>query len=122
MVRERGSRRLFWLLILTAAVYLVVNLAPPWFGYRMLRFEVEDDARNAHLYTDDQILENIIGAAYIWEVSLAEDNIEIERGDGKIEIAVYYDVDVIFLNRYTKTFHYDIYAVEPLRVNDKTPF
>lgn len=122
MVRERGSRRLFWLLILTAAVYLVVNLAPPWFSYRMLRFEVEDDARNAHLYTDDQILENIIGAAYIWEVSLAEDNIEIERGDGKIEIAVYYDVDVIFLNRYTKTFHYDIYAAELLRVNDKTPF
>ncbi len=122
MSRHSRSRRLLWLLVLVSAVYLVVNLAPPWFSYRMVRYEVENDARNAHLYTDDQILEHILEAAYIWGVSLTEDNVEIARGFAKIEIEVDYDVDVNFLNRYIKTFHYGIYAVEPLRANDKIPF
>jgi hypothetical protein len=116
MARGGGFRRLFWIFFLASAVYLGIKLVPPWFSYRMLSYEVEEEAKIARSYTNDEILAHILESSSYWNISLTEDNIEIERDEGKIEITVYYDVNVNFLNRFNKLFHYDIYAAKPLRV------
>ncbi len=106
---------LFWLLFLAIAVYLGVKLVPPFVSHYMLSYEVESEAKNAHFYKDETLKDHIYEKALSWSVPIKRDDIKITRWTREIEINIDYKRTIVFLNRYKKTFYYNIHVLEPLK-------
>ena len=118
MAKGISFRRLFWILFLGIAVYTGLKVVPPWAGYLLLTYEVRSEAKSAHHYTDDEILDSIISAAATWGVILGEEDIILTRDDVYIEISVAYSVTIQFFGRYSKTYWYEVYEHRRLRTTD----
>ncbi len=110
-----SRKALFWLLFLGAALYLGVKLVPPVVSHYMLKYEVESEAKNAHFYKDETLRNRIFEKAMSWSVPIKRDDIKITRWTREIEISINYARTIVFLNRYKKTFVYNIRVVKPLK-------
>lgn len=108
-------KALVWILIISSALYSAYKFAPPYFGYLMLKTEVEDEAKNAHMYTDRALERRIFQKASVWSVPIDEQNLEIVRNTSYINISVHYTVDLNFFDRYHKELKYRIEVQEPLK-------
>ena len=108
-------RALFWLLFLASGFYGAYMLIPPYAGFYMLRTEVEEEARTAHMYTDAALANRITTKAAVWSVNLGPDNLVIERGVDQIRITADYTVDLNFFNRYHRELDYHIDVRQPLK-------
>lgn len=114
---QRGSvsfKALFWVLFLSSALYGAYKLAPPYFSYYMIKTDVEDEAQNAHMYTDAALERRIIQKAEIWSVPLGSENVSIDR-DSTIRIYVHYNVVLEFFGGYTRVLEYRISVEKPLK-------
>lgn len=111
---------LFWIVLLAALSYGAYKFAPPYFGYYMLKYDVEEEARYAHMYDDQKLAERITRKAATWSVPLKEDSLFIERGAEDIVITVHYTVGLDFFDRYGHTIAYDIAVREPLKDKEKS--
>ena len=89
--------------------------APPYFGYLILKTDVEEEAKVAHMYTDEELAGHIIKKASAWSIPLSEENLLIEREAEDITISVHYRKELDFFNQYSKTLVYDIKVHKPLR-------
>lgn len=81
----------------------------------MLKTDVEDEAKIAHMYTDEALVKHILQKAEVWSIPIGTDNIEIIRDRSDITIAVHYTVTLNFLDRYTREINYEILIKEPLK-------
>ncbi|MBW7956601.1 MAG: hypothetical protein H3C68_01800 [Deltaproteobacteria bacterium] len=108
-------RALFWITLLSSFAYGVYKLAPPYIGYMMLKSDVGEEAKFAHMHTDEALAEHILAKAAAWDLPLDETGLVIERGRENIYIYAEYTVVVNFLNRYEKEFFYNIEVQRPLK-------
>jgi hypothetical protein len=109
-----GLRALFWIVFLSSSIYAAYKIAPPYFSYQMMYYEVRSEAENARHYTNEEIKKRILKKAEDWSIPLKRHNIIIERRTRVIDISMEWDVDIVFLVRYKRTFHYDISVREVL--------
>jgi hypothetical protein len=112
-------RALFWILFLVASVYGAYKVVPPYAGFYMLKIEVEDEARIAHMYTDEALASRITGKAANWSIPLSPENLEIIRDSDEIRITVDYTVTLNFFDRYSRELVYNIDVREPLKVSGR---
>lgn len=108
-------RALFWIILLSSFGYGMYKLAPPYIGYRMLKTDIGEEAKIAHMHTDKALAERILAKAEAWAVPLDETGLYIDRGQDGIYIYANYTVVVNFLNRYEKELFYDIEVQRPLK-------
>ncbi|OGP13782.1 MAG: hypothetical protein A2052_08880 [Deltaproteobacteria bacterium GWA2_54_12] len=121
-VKEAGFisvRALFWLLFLAVSFYGAYMFVPPYVGFYMLKTEVEEEARVAHMYTDEALESRITGKAAAWSIPLGPENLEIIRGRYQIRITVDYTVTLNFLDRYDRELVYNIDVSEPLKASGR---
>ena len=108
-------KALFWILFLAAVSYGAYKFAPPYFGYIMLRTDVGEEAKVAHMYNDERLAGRILKKAAVWSIPLGEEHVLIQRGREDIRIAVSYSVVLDFFGRYEKELFYDIEVEKPLK-------
>lgn len=113
-------KNLFWLVILFLAAYGGYMFIPPSFSYYMMKSEVENEVKTAHMYSDDRILARIKDKAKSWSIDLEDENIEITREYENIGIRVRYKKKLVFFNKYKKVLVYDIRANKPLKTGETT--
>ena len=106
---------LFWVMLIVAAVYIGIKFAPPYITYYMINTEVANDADNAHLYTDEQIVKYIMIRVKEFGLPIEEKDIIVDRRDSEIEVSLRYKIDVNFFDRYTRTLYFNIDAVRLIR-------
>ncbi len=81
----------------------------------MLKTEVEDEARNAHMYADETLARRILMKAQTWDVPIERDDLEIVRGRDFVNITIRYSVTMDFFGQYTKVQKFNIEVDEPLK-------
>lgn len=108
-------KALFWLSFLGLSIYGAWVVAPPWLAFWMLKTEVEDEAKIAHMYTNQALQKRILMKAHAWNVPITEDNLEIVRGRDFISIQVDYNVTFVFFNSYEKEQRFFIDVSKPLK-------
>src|SRR3989337_2680160 len=109
-----GIKGLFWILVFGLAIYTGFKVAPPYFTYRMMRYEVNAEAQNAMVYNDNEISKHLLEKADYWSIPLKEENIEIVRGLDEIEVSLSYTVHLNFFNRYKRDLNFNIYKKAPI--------
>ena len=112
---KASIRTVFWIVFIGAALYAGFLIGVPHVTNKMLDYEVENAAKNAAYYRDDEILKNILEKAHYWYIPIDKDNVRIERTKKDIVIEVKYEIIVDFFNRYQKTLYFDVYAYEPIK-------
>lgn len=90
-------------------------LIPPYAGFYMLKTEVEEEAKTAHMYTDAALADRITMKAAAWSIDLGPDKLLIERGMEHITIAVDYTVGLDFFGGYHRELAYHIEVRRPLK-------
>lgn len=106
---------LVWILILAVAGYAAYKFAPPYVSHYMLKTEVENEAKVAHMYTDDLIVKHILKKAVSWRVPIEVEDIYVERSGSYINVSIDY-IDVVDLvGGYTKELQFSIRVEEPLK-------
>ena len=117
-LNQRGAvsyKTLFWILVLFSVVYVGYKFVPPTVSYYMLKTDVEEEAKLAHVYNDRKLAERILKKASAWSVPIREEDIIIKRGLEKISISIRYTEKVNLFNQYTKVLHYNIVVEKPLK-------
>lgn len=89
----------------------------PEFSNYMLRMGVEEEAKNAHIYSDEKIVARIMEKAQAWSLPLEREGISIERGDENIKITVRYRVvvNLAWFGGYKRGLSYRIDVVKPVK-------
>ncbi|CAG1065167.1 hypothetical protein BAC1_00745 [uncultured bacterium] len=108
-------RALFWILFLSAGIYAAYMFVPPYAGFYMLKTEVEEEVRVAHMYTDEVLAKRITGKAASWSIELSPQELQIYRGSDDIRIIVDYTVTLDFFDRYSRELVYHIDVNGPLK-------
>lgn len=115
---SRGAASLgtiVWILLLAASVYGAAKFVPPYVSYYMLKTDVENEAKVAHMYTDQSIASRLLKKAVSWSVPIGQEDIEIIRGTGDIAISIEYIETVSFPGGYSKDLPFSISVEEPLK-------
>ncbi|MFQ5736142.1 MAG: hypothetical protein ACE5GY_04675 [Thermodesulfobacteriota bacterium] len=115
---DRGAvslKALIWIIIIFSALYAAYKFVPPAVGFYMIKTEVEDETKIAHMYNDRELTGRIMKKAELWDVPLDRDNIEIDRRRSSISISVQYSVTLSFIGGYTMVKDYDIEVTRPLK-------
>ena len=112
---KASIRTVFWIVFLGAAVYAGFLIGVPHVTNKMLDYEVENAAKNAAHYRDEEILKNVLEKAHFWYIPIDKDNVRIERTKEDIVIEIKYEVIVDFFGKYQQTLYFDIYAYEPIK-------
>jgi len=115
---ERGAvspRFLVWALIILAALYGGYKFVRPTFSYYMLSTDVKEEAKLAHMYTNESLRRRIIEKARTWDVPLRPEDVVIDRGIRDITIRVFYTDRIEFFGRYRKVLKRRISVTVPLK-------
>ncbi|MBI1911564.1 MAG: hypothetical protein HYS21_06145 [Deltaproteobacteria bacterium] len=108
-------KALFWIFVLGSGIYGAYKFVPPYFTYYMLRTDVSNEAKIAHMYTDDALERRILQKANAWSIPLESENLEIERDAYDISINVHYTETLNFFNKYSKDLEFSIEVQKPLK-------
>jgi len=108
-------KTLVWVVVIFLALYSAYQFVHPTFSYYMMRTDVEDEAKLAHMYSDRTILNRILKKAEVWNVPLTEENVEIKRGLRNIVITVTYTDRLKFFGRWKKDLNRRIEVNMPLK-------
>ncbi len=104
-----------WILLLATSVYGASKFAPPYVSYYMLKTDVENEAKVAHMYMDQSIASRLLKKAVSWSVPIVQEDIEIQRGTEDITISIEYVETVDFPGGYSKDLAFSIHVEEPLK-------
>lgn len=116
-LNNRGSinfRVIFWILFLAAAGYAGYMIAPPYAVYYMFKTEVEAEAKTAHMYSNEKMLDRLMAKVEYWKVPIERDDIKISRIDNEVFITVHYEVTLNLPGGNSRTLYYDINVTKPL--------
>ncbi|MBI2411617.1 MAG: hypothetical protein HYV24_00195 [Deltaproteobacteria bacterium] len=108
-------KTLFWVSFFGLSIYGAWVVAPPWLAFWMLKTEIEDEAKIAHMYSNQALQKRILTKAHAWSVPINEDNLEIVRGRDFISIQADYTVTFTFFNSYEKQQRFYIDVSKPLK-------
>ncbi|MEK7774078.1 MAG: hypothetical protein AAB307_06985 [Deltaproteobacteria bacterium] len=83
----------------------------------MLRVGADEEAKNAHMYSDDQLAEHIMEKAGDWSIPLQRQDIGVERGETGIKITASYHVivNLELLGNYKHRLNYRIEVSKPIK-------
>ncbi len=119
MLRDSAGRislrALIWIIVLSSALYSGYKLSYPYFSYYMLKTDVEEELKLAHMYKDSTLRARIARKAAAWSVPITADDVKISRDLDKLTISVNYSETIIFLGRYKKKLVFSIKASGPVR-------
>lgn len=104
-----------WILLLAASVYAAYKFVPPYVSYYMLKTDVENEAKVAHMYMDQSIASRLLKKAVSWSVPIEQEDIEIARSGAEITVAIEYVETVDFPGGYVKELQFSIHVEEPLK-------
>ncbi|MBI5588700.1 MAG: hypothetical protein HY889_10105 [Deltaproteobacteria bacterium] len=108
-------KALFWTLFFVSAFYGAYKFAPPYFSFYMLKTDVEEEAKIAHMYDDNALEKRILQKARTWSIPLEHENIEIVRGKEDISISVRYTDTLDFVGGYTREIPHEIIVEKTLK-------
>jgi hypothetical protein len=117
-LNQRGEGRvktLAWLLALSLLAYFAYLLLPMSVSYIMLRTDIGNEVKVAHMYSDEALTMRIIEKAGQWSVDLEEGDILISRGASEISIKVGYEEEINVFGVYKKPVRWTIEATGPLK-------
>ena len=115
---NRGAisiRGLFWTLVIASSLYAAYKFLPPAVTFYMMKTEVEEEAKIAHMHDDVALAARIIEKANIWSAPIARQNIEIRRHRSSISISVNYTITISFFGRWKRVQDYSIFVEKPLK-------
>lgn len=113
-------KALVWILVIASSLYAAYKFVPPYVAFYMLRTEVENEAKIAHMYGDEALAGRILKKAEIWSVPIGVDDIEIARGRTTIGIHIHYAMNMDFFGRWNRVQEFDIAVEEPLKETGRT--
>jgi hypothetical protein len=97
VVKERGGRVslgcLFTLLLLTAALYFAVNVGEVFWRYYRYRDAMQQEARFAHMRTDQAIARRLTSVADSLGLPDAAEQVAIRRDAGRRRVTIAADYD-----------------------------
>ncbi len=99
----------------TVALYVGYMVVPPSFSYIMMRTEVEDEASNAYMYSNEALTNRLLEKAALWSIPMDRRNITIKRWSNEIDVEVNYKVTLDFAGLYQKDINYSISTTKPLK-------
>jgi len=108
-------KALIWIIILSSALYSGYKLSFPYFSYYMLKTDVGEELKLAHMYTDASLRRRIAKKAKAWSVPITADDVFISYDFDKITIRIRYSETITFLGRYKKKFIFKIDATGPMK-------
>lgn len=108
-------KALIWAVVLFLASYSGYKYLLPTFSYYMLKTDVTEEAKLAHMYTDETLRRRILTKAGSWNIPITAEDIEISRGLRNIAIKIHYSKTIIFFGRYKKRLDYRIETMKPLK-------
>jgi hypothetical protein len=87
---------IFSLVLLGAAVFVGVQVGPPYFAYKSLEADVSTEVSRAgaHFFNDTQIVQNVLDVARKNEILLKAEDIKVERLAGQVYVSIHYQVPV----------------------------
>lgn len=100
--------QLFWIIVLSTAGYFGYHFIPMLVKYKMLTTEIVAEAKIAHHYLDEEIVDRIMEKADSWNVPVNKKDIKVHRRGGIIYIKVTYEIEKVFLDKKKRTFYYII--------------
>jgi len=108
-------KALVWLLILSSAIYAGYKLYYPYFSYYMLKTDVREEIKLAHMYTDASLRGRVVKDGHNWYVPITTDDVRITRDFRTITISVKYMKTITFFGRYKKKLVFNIIASGPVK-------
>ncbi len=115
---QRGSIRLktvFWIFFWAALLYGAYKFVPPYVSFYMIKTDVEEQTKIAHMYDDAALAARITKNAQSWAVPLAKDEVEVVRDRYNITITVRYTDTIVFFGRTVKEIPREITVQRPLK-------
>ena len=115
---SRGAvsiRALFWILVIASSLYAAYKFLPPAATFYMMKTEVEEEAKIAHMHDDVVLAARILDKANIWSVPVQRHNIEIIRRRSTISISVNYTTTISFFDRWKRVQDYSIFVEKPIK-------
>lgn len=115
---QRGSIRLktvFWILFWAALLYGAYKIVPPYVSFYMIKTDVEEQTKIAHMYDDAALAARITKNAQSWSVPLAKEEIEVVRNGYEITITVRYTDTIVLFGRTVKEIPREISVKRPLK-------
>jgi len=117
---NRGAaalRTLFWILVIASSLYAAYKFLPPAVTFYMMKTDVEEEAKIAHMHEDEALAARILNKAQIWSVPIERQNIEISRRRSSISISVNYTIIISFFGRWERVQDYSILVEKPLKAS-----
>ena len=114
--REAGEGQfgcLFGIILLLIAVFIAYKIIPVKVRMADLRQTVIDEAKSAGSHNDSHIRKAILAKADEMQLPVTDDNIEINRRSGDIQVDVDYIVPIQFPG-YTWQWHQHHHAENPI--------
>lgn len=108
-------RTLIWTLLIILGCYSAYMFGMPYVEYYMLKTDIEQEAKNAHMYTDERLAIRIIEKASTWAVPLDPENLIVERSGDTIRIQARYRVKVVLIEGYEKVLKFNIEVEKPVK-------
>lgn len=105
---------IFWVLFLAAAGYAGYMIAPPYVKYYMFKTDIEEEAKFAHMYSNEKLLARMMAKAESWKVPVESDDIQINRTATDVRVTAQYSVTLNFPGMNPKVIYYDIDVTKPL--------
>lgn len=115
---SRGAvsiRALFWILVISSSLYAAYKFFPPAVTFYMMKTEVEEEAKIAHMHDDAALTARILDKAKIWSAPIERQNIEINRRNSSISISVNYTTTISFFDRWKRVQDYSIFVEKPIK-------
>ncbi|MFQ5480836.1 MAG: hypothetical protein ACE5DW_06125 [Thermodesulfobacteriota bacterium] len=103
-------KAVIWILIISAVLYTGYKLYYPVFSYYMLKTDVGEEIKLAHMHSDDDIRRRVARRAYEWSVPIKAEDVMVSHDFDNIHIKIKYSETIVFLGRYKKTFVFKINA------------
>jgi len=108
-------KALVWILIFSSAIYVGYKLYYPYFSYYMLKTDVKEEIKLAHMYTEASLRRRVVKDAHNWYVPITTDDVHISRDFRTITISVNYSNTITFLGGYKRKFVFNISVSGPVK-------
>lgn len=115
---EKGGipvKALFWILVFIIGLYSAYKFAPPELEFYMFKTDIDEEAKIAHMYSDEALAKRIFQKAETWNVPIDADSLQIERGAYDITITADYTITLDFFGKYQRERKYHIFVQRPLK-------
>lgn len=81
----------------------------------MVKIDVEEQSKIAHMYDDEALANRILKNAEAWSVPLTREDLEIVRDRSSITITVRYTDTIVFFGRFVKEIPREIIVESALK-------